>query len=164
MTKGEAPQAARGSHPTTVLRLTPSEEVHWALIGQLMTRMRAFMSRFHVESDPAVVTTHLSSYWAAGSPMVACWVALTDEGRLIGHTVGAIEYLWGVPYGMIMQAEVDAPYTLTLAQHQAMLADLTAWAKVQGATSLRMLTPRNPDAWMRHSGFIAEKTLLRLPI
>lgn len=135
---------------------------HWRHIGTLVARIPAFIQRFRLESDPCVVTSHLTSFWAAGSEAVGLWVMLDGE-TVIGHLIAVIESLWGVPYGMVMQVEIDHPYTLTLDQHGAIMAEVSTWARGQGATSLKMLTPRDPEAWMRHSGFRPYLTLLTLP-
>lgn len=155
--------AKHSVNPTAIIRLLPSVEDHWALVGALVTRMQAFIKRFHLEPDPVVVTKHLTSFWAAGAETVAFWVAL-DGNRVCGHAVDIIEHFWGAPYGMVMQAEVDHPYVMTLQQRHEMKSEMAAWARAQGATSLKMLTPRDPDAFILYSGFVFDKTLLKMPL
>lgn len=151
------------ANETTILRLRPTVAAHWRHAGVLVDRIPAFIRRFGLESNPAVVTAHLTSFWAAGAETVGLWVML-DEHQVVGHMAAVMEAVWGIPYGMVMQVEIDSPFTLTPAQHQAILAEVSQWARAQGATSLKMLTPRNPEAWMRHSGFVFDKALLTLPL
>lgn len=153
-----------GVHPTAVVRLSPSIPAHWAIVGAITTRIQAFSQRYRLESDPVIVSRHITSFWASGSDTVALWAAVYGEDRLCGHAITVMEVFWGTPYGMVLQAEVDAPYTLTLSQREGMLTEMSAWAKGQGGSCLKMLTPRNPDVWIRHSGFEFDKTLLRLAL
>lgn len=151
------------ANKTTILRLRPTVAAHWRHAGALVERIPAFIRRFGLESDPAVVTAHLTSFWAAGAETVGLWVML-DAERVVGHLIAVMETLWGVPYGMVMQVEIDHPFTLTPEQHHTMLGEVAQWAQAQGARSVKMLTPRDPEAWMRHSGFVFDKALLTLPL
>lgn len=150
-------------HVSAVVRLLPAVPEHWALVGTLTTRIPAFIQRFHLESNPIMVVRHLTSFWAAGAETVAFWAAMDGE-VVVGHAIGIIETSWGVPYGMVMQTEVDAPYTLSLEQQHGIVESLSTWARSQGASCLKMLTPRDPDAWTRYSGFEFDKTLLKLSL
>jgi hypothetical protein len=147
----------------TIVRLRPTIAAHWRSVGALIDRIPAFMRRFQLESDPAVVTAHVTSFWATGAETVALWVMLDGEA-VVGHLIAVMESLWGVPYAMVLQVEVDHPYMLTPEQHQTSLDEVKAWAVSQGATRLKMLTPRDPDAWARHSGFMFDKALLSLSL
>lgn len=168
LSEAEVPteQAKTGSihHPSHLLRLRSTDTAHWAYVGTLIARMHQFSLAHHLEADPVTVSRYITSLWATGGETVALWVACTEEGTVCGHTVATLEQFWGVPYGMVMQAELDHPYIMTAAQVREMMSELSTWAKAQGGTSLKQLTPRNPEAWLAHSGFQFDKTLLKLPL
>lgn len=144
-----------------VVRLLPSVPEHWAIMGTITQRIPSFIAKFELPSDPTTVVRHLTSFWACGSEAVAFWAAMDGE-KVCGHAIGIMETSWNIPYGMVMQTEVDHPYILSLDQQHDIVEQLSVWAKTQGATCLKMLTPRNPDAWTRYSGFEFDKTLLKL--
>lgn len=155
-------QVADNGHPHrfTIVRLRPDISAHWPIMGDVLTRLTQFIHRLSLESPPAVVHQYVRTYWANGNEQVAVWAGL-DGDKVIGHALAMMEVSWGIPYGMIVQLEVDRPYASEVQQRKWMLAELIAWAKAQGATCLKMLTPRTPEVWTRLAGFHVDKVLMK---
>lgn len=141
-------------------RMDHTNSEHRLLMCTVADRIPAFLTRFSPDNPAELIQRFIHSHWLMGSATFAIWAALSPLGRVIGHVIAQIEVAWGVPYVMILQVEIDSPYTTTGVQRRELLAEMDVWAKTQGATKMKTLTPRNVAVYPRHCGFHVDKVLM----
>ena len=147
----------------TLVRLTPDDPSHWVLMGETLRRMARFVALLELDTPIDTMLQYVRTHWAANSPTVALWVMI-HQGGIVAHALAVLESAWGVPYGMVVQVQVNHGIHMGRADRLAFLEAVEAWARSQGATSLKMLTPHLPKVWQRLAGFTFDKYLLKKPI
>jgi hypothetical protein len=143
-----------------IIRLDPATSADRVTMCAVIDRIPAFLARLHSDNPPGIIQRFIHAQWIAGNQTVAVWVARNERGHVVGHLIATIEHAWGVPFAMLIQVELDTPYLTTAVQRRALCAELDAWAASQGATTIKTLTPRNPDVFPRYNGFTADKMLM----
>lgn len=158
ITNGHGPVRSLARH--TLTRLDHTKSHHCVLMCAVADRIPRFLARLGSDNPAELIQRFIHSSWLMGSPTFAIWAAQSPTGAVVGHVIAQVESAWGVPYVMLLQTELDRPYITTAAQRRALFADMDVWAASQGATTMKTLTPRNPDVYPRHNGFTVDKVLM----
>lgn len=152
----------------TLKRLRRADPGSSRYLDEVMTRIGDTSRKFDGSGEALVHGTW--KLYADGTPLLGLWVALSPMDRVVGHLLGDIESWGGRTVAWITQAVMDdiAPSDLK----QSMMDELDGWVHEANqwamtnklpwqVTELLMMTPRDANAWARHTGFELYRTVHR---
>ena len=135
-------EAQRREAPVFIISLTRAteRELRYAIIGQLMKRIREFAEKYDTDGDPEAIERDVFLDFAAGTGGYHIMVALKDL-EVVGHLLSRSMVYFGRHYVYVQQLEIDHGAGVTLEQERQAFKTIRQWQKSIGAIGVRAVAP-----------------------
>ncbi len=148
---------------TTVLMIEQRDSLAWAMVPELIRRVREFCTKYDSEGDPVAVDATIRTEFVRPTPGVVGFLHLDELGTPIGHLLASVGDWMGTKIVTILQVESDR---VTPPLAEAMLDWLSRWGTKNGAKSIHCTTRNEALArlFSKKYGFERGMVLMRRPI